>query len=77
MVLLGPWIQLAAKELDEQGDLNQCDWVGILVFLLLSCEVGKSLCFFIYDVIPLVSSVFLRISVKVKEQIGHCVYNSP
>lgn len=34
VALLGPQIQLAAKELDQQGDLNQFDWVGILVLLL-------------------------------------------
>lgn len=35
VALLGSQIWLAAKELDEQGNLNQFDWVGILVLLLL------------------------------------------
>lgn len=54
--LLGPWIHLAAKEPDEQGNLNQFDWVRILVLLFLSCEVGKSLGFLVYNKIPRVFS---------------------
>lgn len=36
VALLGPQIQLAATELDKQGNLNPFDWVRILVLLSLS-----------------------------------------